>query len=73
MAAIPFGSGEIKELGLRSSAVMATEGTDVPDRGGNAADDRVTEMLEETKSDPGRNGAMQEDDTMPEIESIKHE
>ena len=45
MIALPFDSAEIEQLVLRFNAVMAKEGTDIPNSGGNATDDQVAETL----------------------------
>lgn len=42
MAALPFDDARIEDLVLRFNAVMAKEGTDISDLGGNAPDDEVT-------------------------------
>jgi hypothetical protein len=67
MAALPFDSAEIEELVLRFNAVMAKEGTDIPDLGGNASDDEVAETLQETSGDLSR------DEITQEIESMNDE
>ena len=67
MAALPFDSDEIEELVLRFNAVMAKEGTDIPDLGGNASDDEVAETLQETRGDLSR------DEITQEIESMNDE
>lgn len=67
MAALPFDSYEIEELVLRFNAVMAKEGTDIPDLGGNASDDEVAETLQETTGDLSR------DEITQEIESMNDE
>ncbi|MEO8531862.1 MAG: DUF3775 domain-containing protein [Deltaproteobacteria bacterium] len=54
MAALPFDSEQIEELVLRFNAVMAKEATDISDLGGNASDDEVSEMLQETEGDLSR-------------------
>lgn len=54
MNALPFDNAEIEELVLRFNAVMAKEGTDISDPGGNATDDEVSETLQETPGDLSR-------------------
>ncbi|MEM5472454.1 DUF3775 domain-containing protein [Hoeflea sp. AS60] len=60
MADLPFNSARIEELVLRLNAVTAKEGTDVPDLGGNAADDEVAATLQETDGDLSRDEITQE-------------
>lgn len=67
MAALPFDSARIEELVLRFKAVMAKEGMDISDLGGNASDDEVTAMLQETEGDLSR------DEITQEIESMNDE
>ena len=67
MATLPFDDAEIEQLVLRLNAVMAREGTDIPDPGGNAADDEVPAMLQETAGDLSR------DELTQEIESMNDE
>ena len=67
MAALPFDSARIEELVLRFNAVMAKEGTDISDLGGNASDDEVTVTLQETEGDLSR------DEITQEIESMNDE
>ncbi|MGV8950029.1 MAG: DUF3775 domain-containing protein [Cypionkella sp.] len=67
MIELPFDSAEIDELVLRFKSVMAREGMDMPDLGGNASDDEVTEMLQETEGDLSR------DEITQEIESMNDE
>ena len=67
MVALPFDSAEIEELVLRLNAVMAKEGTDIPNLGGNASDDEVAETLQETEGDLSR------DEIRQEIESMNDE
>ena len=43
---------------------MAREGLDIPDLGGNASDDEVTEMLQETAGDLSRDEITQKIETM---------
>lgn len=64
MAALPFNDTRIEELVLRFNAVMAKEGTDISDLGGNASDDEVTVTLQETEGDLGRNEITQEIESM---------
>lgn len=64
MAALPFDSAEIEQLVLRFNAVMAKEATDIPDLGGNASDDPVAEMMQETDGDLSRDEITQEIETM---------
>jgi hypothetical protein len=67
MAELPFNDARIEELVLRFNAVMAKEGTDIPDLGGNASDDEVAVTLQETKGDLSR------DEITQEIESMNDE
>jgi len=67
MAALPFASARIEELVLRFNAVMAQEGAVIPDLGGNASDDEVPAMLQETEGDLSR------DEITQEIESMNDE
>lgn len=67
MAALPFDTSEIEELVLRFNAVMAKEGTDYGDLGGNPTDDEVSETLQETHGDLSR------DEITQEIESMNDE
>jgi hypothetical protein len=67
MATLPFDSAKIEELVFRLNAVMAKEGTDIPDLGGNASDDEVAETLQETEGDLSR------DEITQEIESMNDE
>lgn len=67
MAALPLNATRIEELVLRLNAVMAKEGTNISDLGGNATDDQVTATLQETEGDLSRNEITQE------IESMNHE
>jgi hypothetical protein len=67
MTALPFNASRIEELVLRFNAVMAKEGTDVSDLGGNATDDQVTATLQETDGDLSR------DEITQEIESMNDE
>lgn len=67
MAALPFNTTRIEELVLRLNAVMAKEGMDFPDLGGNASDDEVAETLQETEGDLSR------DEITQEIESMNDE
>jgi hypothetical protein len=67
MAALPFNDARIEELVLRFNAVMAKEGTDISDLGGNASDDEVTVTLQETDGDLSR------DEITQEIESMNDE
>lgn len=64
MAALPFDDAQIEELVLRFNAVMAKEGTDISDLGGNATDDEVTVTLQETEGDLSRNEITQEIESM---------
>lgn len=64
MIELPFDTAEIEALILRFKSVMAREGMDVPDLGGNASDDEVTEMLQETEGDLSRDEITQEIETM---------
>ncbi|MBL4919295.1 DUF3775 domain-containing protein [Szabonella alba] len=67
MAALPLNATRIEELVLRFNAVMAKEGTDISDLGGNATDDQVTATLQETDDDLIR------DEITQEIESMNDE
>lgn len=67
MVALPFDSARIEELVLRFNAVMAKEGTDISDLGGNASDDQVAATLQETEGDLSR------DEIAKEIESMNVE
>jgi hypothetical protein len=60
MAALPFNSAEIEKLVLRFNGVMAKEGTDISDLGGNASDDEVAANLQETAGDLSRDEIRQE-------------
>lgn len=64
MAALPFNDTRIEELVLRFNAVVAKEGTDISDLGGNASDDEVTVTLQETEGDLSRNEITQEIESM---------
>ncbi|KIN71937.1 DUF3775 domain-containing protein [Sulfitobacter guttiformis] len=64
MAALPFDSSEIEQLVLRFNAVMAKEGTDISDLGGNASDDPIAAILQETAGDLSRNEIRQEIESM---------
>ncbi len=64
MADIPFDPDEIEELILRLKAAMTKEGTDIPDPGGNATDDEVSETLQETPGDLTRDEIVQEIESM---------
>lgn len=64
MAALPFNDTRIEELMLRFNAVMAKEGTDISNLGGNATDDQVTATLQETEGDLSRNEITQEIESM---------
>jgi hypothetical protein len=67
MVALPFDDARIEELVLRFNAVMAKEGTDVTDLGGNASDDEVAVTLQENEGDLSR------DEITQEIESMNDE
>ncbi|MET4130816.1 DUF3775 domain-containing protein [Roseovarius sp. MBR-6] len=64
MTALPFNDTRIEELVLRFNAVMAKDGTDISDLGGNATDDEVTATLQETEGDLSRNEITQEIESM---------
>ncbi len=64
MIELPFDSDEIEELVLRFNAVMAKEGMDISDPGGNATDDEVAETLQETTGDLSRDEITQEIESM---------
>jgi len=67
MVALPFDSAEVEKLVLRFNAVMAKEGTDISNLGGNASDDEVAATLQETAGDLSR------DEIRQEIESMNDE
>ncbi len=67
MAALPFDDARIEELVLRFHAVMAKEGMDISDLGGNASDDEVAVTMQETEGDLSR------DEITQEIESMNDE
>ena len=67
MAELPFDNVWIEELVLRLNAVTAKEATVVPDLGGNASDNEVPAMLQETEGDLSR------DEITQEIESMNDE
>lgn len=67
MNALPFDSAEIEALVLRLNAVMAKEGADIPNPGGNATDDEVAETLQESQGDLSR------DEITQAIESMNDE
>jgi hypothetical protein len=67
MATLPFDDEAIEELVLRLNAVMAKEGMDIDDLGGNATDDAVAETLQETRGDLSR------DEITQQIESMNDE
>ena len=64
MVALPFNDTRIEELVLRFNAVMAKEGMDISDLGGNASDDEVAVTLQETAGDLSRNEITQEIESM---------
>jgi len=64
MPALPFDEAQIEELVLRFNAVMAKEGMDIPDPGGNATDDELAETLQETAGDLSRDEITQEIESM---------
>jgi len=64
MIELPFDTTEIEALILRFKSIMAREGTDIPEPGGNASDDEVPEMLQETEGDLSRDEITQEIETM---------
>ncbi|MDE3028055.1 MAG: DUF3775 domain-containing protein [Paracoccaceae bacterium] len=66
MIELPFDTAEIQELILRIKSVMAQEEMDIPDLGGNASDDEVSEMLQETEGDLSRDEIRQEIESMNE-------
>ncbi|AMO73211.1 DUF3775 domain-containing protein [Sphingorhabdus sp. M41] len=67
MPSLPFDDAEIEQMILRLNAVMAKEETDIPNPGGNAPDDEVAAMLQETRGDLSR------DELSQEIESMNDE
>jgi hypothetical protein len=64
MAALPFDVAVIEELVLRLNAVSAKEETDFPDPGGNATDDPLADVLQETEGDLSRDEITQEIESM---------
>lgn len=64
MIVLPFDTHAIDALILRFKSVMAREGVDIPDPGGNASDDEVAEMLQETEGDLSRDEITQEIEAM---------
>jgi hypothetical protein len=64
MNALPFDSAEIEALVLRLNAVMAKEGSDIDDLGGNATDDEVAETLQESDDDLSRDEITQAIESM---------
>jgi len=60
MAALPFDDARIEALVLRFNAVMAKEGMDIADLGGNASDDEVVVTMQETTGDLSRAEIAQE-------------
>lgn len=64
MPALPFDDADIEELVLRLNAVTAKEGTVIPDLGGNASDDEISETLQETQGDLSRAEITQEIESM---------
>jgi hypothetical protein len=67
MPALPFNDARIEELVLRYNAVMAQEGTDISDLGGNTSQDEGAVTLQETGGDLSR------DEITQEIESMNDE
>lgn len=67
MIELPFDTTEVTMLIQRFKSVMAREGVDIPEPGGNASDDEVAEMLQETEGDLSR------DEITQEIESMNDE
>jgi len=55
---------EMEALVLRFKSIMAREGMDVSDPGGNASDDEIPEMLQERAGDLSRDEITQEIETM---------
>lgn len=66
MPALPFDDTYIEELVLRFNAVTAKEGTVIPDLGGNASDDAISETLQETQGDLSRAEITQDIESMNE-------
>jgi Protein of unknown function (DUF3775) len=64
MAALPFDTAAIEELVLRFNAVMAKQGMDVSDPGGNATDDAVAETRQDATGDLSRDAITQEIESM---------
>ena len=67
MAELPFDDVEIEALVLRFNAVMAKEGADVDDPGGNPTDDEGPDVLQDL------DGGMTEDELAAEIEAMNEE
>ena len=67
MATLPFDTEELDALILRLNAVMAKEGSDIPEPGGNPSDDEVAETLQEIEGD------LTADEITQEIESMNDE
>jgi hypothetical protein len=64
MSELAFDPDTIDALILRLKSVMAREATDIPDPGGNASDDEIPEMLQETEGDLSRDEITQEIESM---------
>lgn len=60
MIDLPFNDGELDDLILRLKSIMAREATDIPDPGGNATDDEIPAMLQETEGDLSRDELTQQ-------------
>lgn len=67
MANLPFDEEDINELVLRFNAVMAKEGVDVDDPGGNPTDDEGPDVLQDIQ------GEMTEEELISEIEGMTEE
>ena len=64
IAAPPFDDVRIEELVLPFNAVMAKEGKDVSDLGGNASDDGVAAGMQETEGNLSRSEITREIESM---------
>lgn len=67
MAELPFDDEEIEQLVLRFNAVMAKEGADVDDPGGNPTDDEGPDVLQDSE------GELTEDELVAEIEGMNED
>ncbi|MDT8856859.1 DUF3775 domain-containing protein [Paracoccaceae bacterium Fryx2] len=64
MADLAIDLEELGALVLRLKAVMAKEGMDFPELGGNASDDPIPEALQQTEGDLSQDEITQEIETM---------